>query len=58
LQVLLSLMNSPAKDPREVIPDMDAKTAAFLKKAVERLPQDRFQTPAEFRGGLAGLPPQ
>ena len=58
LQTLLSHMNSPAKDPREVIPDLDAKTAAFLIKAVEREPQDRFQTPAEFRDALSGLPPQ
>jgi serine/threonine protein kinase len=56
LQVLMGLMNSPGKDPREVRPDLDADTVAFLKKAIERNPQDRFQNPAEFRTALAALP--
>ena len=56
LQTLLSHMNSPGKDPRELSPDLDAETAKFLMKAVERNPNDRFQTAAEFREALKALP--
>src|SRR5262249_20287119 len=35
LQTLLSHMNSPGRDPREHRRDLDARTAAFLIKAVE-----------------------
>jgi serine/threonine protein kinase len=57
LQTLLSHLNSPGRDPREKKPDLDAKTAAFLRKAIERDPAARFQTAAEFREALAKLPP-
>jgi serine/threonine protein kinase len=58
LQMLLSLMNSPGRDPREVVPDIefDKATLTFLKKAIERLPQDRYQNPAAFRAALQELP--
>jgi serine/threonine protein kinase len=55
LQTLLGHMNSPGRDPREMRPDLDAETAAFLKKAIERNPQDRFQNAAEFREAIKGL---
>jgi serine/threonine protein kinase len=55
-QVLLSHVNSAARDPRILHPDLDDATAAFLKKAVERDPNDRFQTPADFREALQKLP--
>ena len=55
LQTLQGHMNSPGRDPREMRPDLDAETTAFLKKAIERNPQDRFQNPAEFREALKGL---
>jgi len=58
LEMLLKLMNSPGRDPREVRPDLDKATVAFVKKAIERNPQDRFQTPADFRAGLEHLPEQ
>ena len=58
LEMLLKLMNSPGRDPREVRPDLDKATVAFVKKAIERNPQDRFQTPADFRAGLERLPEQ
>jgi serine/threonine protein kinase len=57
LQTLLSHMNSPGKDPREVCPKMDPKLAKFLIKAIERDPNLRFQTAAEFREALQQLPP-
>ena len=58
LQTLLSHLNSPGKDPREFRKDMDKKTAAFLTKAIERDPRERFQSAAEFREALKALPKQ
>jgi serine/threonine protein kinase len=58
LQTLLSHLNSPGKDPRDFRPDLDDWTAAFLIKAIQREPRDRFQTPAEFRETLQALPEQ
>jgi serine/threonine protein kinase len=56
LQTLLSHMNSPGKDPREHRPDLDKPTAAFLVKAINRDPRERYQTAAEFRDALMALP--
>lgn len=56
LQILLSHMNSPGKDPREHVPTLDNLTANFLIKAVERDPNKRFQTAEEFRDALKRLP--
>jgi eukaryotic-like serine/threonine-protein kinase len=55
LQTLLSHMNTAPKDPRELRPDLDDETAKFLKKAVEREPNHRFQTAADFREALKAL---
>ena len=57
LQTLLSHLNSPGRDPRDYKRDLDAKTARFLIKAVEREPGARFQTVAAFRDALQALPP-
>jgi serine/threonine protein kinase len=56
LQTLLSHMNSPGKDPKEHVPDMDKATRAFLIKAIERDPNKRFQTAEELREALKKLP--
>ncbi len=58
LQTLLSHMNHAGRDPRDFAEKMDAKTAEFLKKAVEREPAKRFQTAEEFRDALKELPPK
>jgi serine/threonine protein kinase len=58
LNTLLSHMNRPGNDPKVHRPDLDDKTAALLRKAIEREPRDRFQTAAEFRDALALLPKQ
>jgi serine/threonine protein kinase len=58
LQTLLSHMNSPGRDPAELVPGIDKATRAFLLKGVERDRQSRFQTPAEFREALKRLPNQ
>src|SRR5262249_49076752 len=55
LQTLLSHMNSPGKDPRDLKPGLDDEVAEFLIKAIQRAPQDRFQTAAEFRDALRRL---
>jgi serine/threonine protein kinase len=56
LQTLLSHMNSPGKDPRVFNPKLDDPTVQFLLKAIERDPNLRFQTAAEFREALQHLP--
>jgi serine/threonine protein kinase len=58
LQTLLSHMNSPGRDPLEFRRDLDKKTVAFLVKAIERDPNDRYQNAAEFRDALQELPPK
>jgi eukaryotic-like serine/threonine-protein kinase len=55
-QVLLSHVNSAARDPRLFLPDLDDATGAFLARAVQRDPNERFQNPAEFQEALKGLP--
>lgn len=56
MQTLLSHMNSAGKDPREHLPNLDKATTAFLRKAIERDPNKRFQTAEEFQEGLNRLP--
>src|SRR4029077_5028879 len=56
LQTLLSHMNNTGRDPRDFKPDLDKATARFLIKAVERDPNARFQSAAEFREALLKLP--
>lgn len=58
LQLLLSHMNHPGRDPREIKKSIDPATAKFLNKAIERDPKNRFQTAAEFRDALKQLPKQ
>jgi eukaryotic-like serine/threonine-protein kinase len=56
LQTIMSHMNSPGRDPREIVPNLDKATVAFLVKAIERDPRLRFQDCAEFREALKKLP--
>jgi len=56
LQTLLSHMNSPGRDPRDSKPDLDAKIVQFLVKAIQRDPNERFQSAAAFRDALKMLP--
>jgi hypothetical protein len=51
-------MNRPAKDPRDLRPDLDLELASFLMRAVERDPRERFQSAREFREALLDLPEQ
>lgn len=55
-QALLNRVNTPGRDPREVVEDLDETTARFLVKAIERDPAARFQTAAEFREAAKKLP--
>jgi serine/threonine protein kinase len=56
LITLMSHMNSPGKDPREFVPNMDDELAKVLIKGIQRDPRERFQTAAEFREALKALP--
>lgn len=58
LQTMLSHVNSPAANPRELRPDLDDEICAVLRKAVEREPSQRYQTAREFRSALKELPKQ
>ena len=55
---MLSHVNSPAANPRELRPDLDDEICAVLRKAVEREPSQRYQTAREFRSALKELPKQ
>jgi hypothetical protein len=52
----MSHMNSSGRDPREIVPGLDDATAAFLRKAIDRDPRERFQDCGEFREALRKLP--
>ena len=56
LQTVLSHLNATGRNPREFAPDLDDRTTLFLVKAIERNPQLRFQSAAEFRDALKALP--
>jgi serine/threonine protein kinase len=58
LQTLLSHMNSAGRDPLDILPNLDRATAAFLRKAIERDPRERYQDTGEFREALKKLPPK
>ena len=58
LATLQSHLNSPGKDPREFVPELNSKLAEFLIRAIEREPSRRFQTAAAMRDALKELPPQ
>jgi serine/threonine protein kinase len=54
-EVLKAIVNNAPRDPRELRENLDEKVAKFLLKAVDRDPNRRFQTPAEFREVLMRL---
>jgi len=54
-EVLRSIVNSVPRDPRSLRPDLEDDVVALLLKGIEREPNRRFQTPAEFRDALAKL---
>lgn len=56
MQTLQSHLNSPGKDPRDFVRDLDDSIATFLIKSIEREPRDRFQSAGEFRDALKELP--
>ncbi len=56
MDVLNKHINTAGRDPREIKPDMDDQTARFLLKAIERDPNLRFQSAADFREALKNLP--
>lgn len=55
-QVLLSHMNLPPRDPRELVPKMNPRIAEFLLKSIQPDPKERYQNPAQFKAAMEGLP--
>jgi serine/threonine protein kinase len=58
MEVLRKHLAIPGKDPREYKADLDERTARLLIKSIERDPDQRFQSAAEFRDALRALPKQ
>lgn len=56
METLLQHMRVPGRDPKDVNPELDDETAEFLRKAIERDPNKRFQSAAEFRDAVKRLP--
>jgi serine/threonine protein kinase len=56
LITLMSHMNSPGKDPRDFVPDLDERLAKVLIKGIQRDPRERFQSAVELREALKALP--
>lgn len=52
LNTIMSHLNRPGTDPLVFKPDLDEKLARFCRKAIERDPNDRYQTATEFRDAL------
>jgi serine/threonine protein kinase len=52
LQTLLSHMNNAPRDPRDFQADLEDDLVAVINKSVQRNPNDRFQSAAEFREAL------
>ncbi len=54
-EVLRAIVNQAPRSARDIRPDLPDDVVAFLMKAIERDPNQRFQNPAEFRAGLLSL---
>ncbi len=51
-QVLFAHLNQPLPDPRSVQPDIPDHISSAVKKALEKQPDERFQTAGEFATAL------
>jgi serine/threonine protein kinase len=58
MEVLRKHLAMPGRDPRELKPDLDDATTRLLVKSIDRDPDLRFQSAAEFREALKALPNQ
>jgi len=56
VQTLLNHLNNIGRSPLDFKPDMNPAVVAFLVKAVDRNPNLRYQTTADFRDALKRLP--
>ena len=54
--VMAAHLTSQARPLRELRPDVPPHLAAALERAMAKLPDERFQTVAEFRNAIAGPP--
>lgn len=55
-EVLRAIVNNAPRNPKELRADLDDEVVAFLLKAVDRDPNQRFQTATAFREAIARLP--
>jgi serine/threonine protein kinase len=58
MEVLQKHINNTGRNPRDLQPDMAEPLVKLLVKAIQRNPDDRFQSAAEFREALKALPKQ
>ncbi len=56
MEVFRAIVNNLPRDPRELRADLDDDVVKLLLKAVDRDPNKRFQTAADFRTALAQVP--
>ena len=52
---MLKYMNVPARNPRDIRPDLSDEATRVLMKGIARLPDHRFQSMNEFLVALRGL---
>ena len=53
---LTSHINTPGRDPRDIMPELDDDTARVLMKSVERNPELRYRSADAFADALRDLP--
>jgi serine/threonine-protein kinase len=51
-QVMFAHLNQPPPDPRDVAPDVPRKAAKAIMRAMEKTPEDRFETAGAFIAAL------
>jgi serine/threonine protein kinase len=48
-------LNTPARDPKDLNPDLDDDLCAILRKAISKEPSDRYPSAATFKQALERL---
>jgi hypothetical protein len=52
IAVVAKVLTEPVPDPQLINPRLSSATAALVRRALAKKPEDRFQTPAEFTAAL------
>jgi serine/threonine-protein kinase len=53
--LLVQILSKPPPPLEQLVPDLEPRAAAIVARAMERRPDDRFQSAVEFQGTVAGL---